>query len=352
MGKKVDFTLKIIEWYTINKRDLPWRETKNPYFIWLSEIILQQTRIDQGLAYYNRFTDRFPTVEKLAKASEDDVLKLWQGLGYYSRARNLHFTAKTIVSTHKGKFPGSYEELLKLKGVGEYTAAAIASIAFNLPHASVDGNVYRVLSRYFGISEPIDSSAGKKLFKALAEENMDINNPGTYNQAMMELGAMVCTPRNAQCENCPVQKNCIAKASGTIYDLPVKKGKTKIRNRYFNYLIFITDENTYLNKRSKEDIWKNLYEFPVIETVNKTEIKDITTDIQSLTQQTSTSIIDKTSWHKHILSHQHIYYRFITIKIDSELIAPAHFIKVNKKDIFNFAVPKLVEREINRLNWF
>ncbi len=352
MGKKVDFTLKIIEWYTINKRDLPWRETKNPYFIWLSEIILQQTRIDQGLAYYNRFTDRFPTAEKLAKASEDDVLKLWQGLGYYSRARNLHFTAKTIVSTHNGNFPESYEELLKLKGVGEYTAAAIASIAFNLPHASVDGNVYRVLSRYFGISEPIDSSAGKKLFKALAEENMDINNPGTYNQAMMELGAMVCTPRNAQCKNCPVQKNCIAKASGTIYDLPVKKGKTKIRNRYFNYLIFISDENTYLNKRTKEDIWKNLYEFPVIETANKTKIKDITTDIQSLTQQTSTSIIDKTSWHKHILSHQHIYYRFITIKIDSELIAPAHFIKVNKKDIFNFAVPKLVEREINRLNWF
>ena len=266
------FCTPIHSWYSLNKRDLPWRTTRDPYLIWLSEIIMQQTRIDQGLAYYNRFANEFPTVSDLASASEDQVLKLWQGLGYYSRARNLHFTAKYIKEQYNGIFPNNYKSILSLKGIGEYTAAAIASISFNLEYPAVDGNVYRVLSRYFGISTPIDSGTSKKAFYELAKELIKGNDPGMHNQALMEFGALQCTPKNPDCANCPLNERCYAFLNKKINELPAKQNKTKQRDRYFNYIVFLNKNQTWLQKRTGNDIWKNLYEFPVVETAEKTEI--------------------------------------------------------------------------------
>ena len=267
MREKDNFSKPLILWYLKNRRDLPWRKSTDPYKIWLSEIILQQTRIAQGTEYYEKFTAEFDTVLELAAASEEQVLKLWQGLGYYSRARNLHATAKNIAGELGGKFPGNYKGLLQLKGVGDYTASAIASIAFDLPHATVDGNVYRVLSRYFGISTPIDSSKGIKEFKSLAQELLDPSQPGDHNQAVMELGALVCTPKSPSCETCPLQGKCYAHLSKETRLFPVKKGKTKVRKRYFNYLVLDSSEGlTRIQKRTGRDIWKHLYEFPLLES--------------------------------------------------------------------------------------
>ena len=231
------FSQKIIFWYEHNKRDLPWRNTRDPYLIWLSEIILQQTRVDQGMSYYLKFVGEFPTVKQLAKADNEKVMKLWQGLGYYSRARNLHTTAKIILLEHKGVFPKEFETILALKGVGEYTAAAIASFAYNKPYAVVDGNVYRVLSRVFDISTPIDSTQGKKEFNHLAGELLDKNKPAIYNQAIMEFGAMQCKPINPYCAVCPLNTMCLAYSKKLVAELPVKSKKTKVRDRYFNYIV-------------------------------------------------------------------------------------------------------------------
>ena len=250
------FNLPIHSWYSLFKRDLPWRMTRNPYFIWLSEIILQQTRIDQGLAYYGRFTDEFPSISDLASASEDYILKLWQGLGYYSRARNLHFTAKYINQYYNGLFPSDYDSIRSLKGIGDYTAAAIASISFNLEYPAVDGNVYRVLSRYFGISDPIDTSTGKKTFYNLAKELIKGTDPGMHNQAIMEFGALQCTPKNPDCQLCPLKESCYAFLSKKISELPVKQNKTKQRDRYFNYLVLAGKSNIWMRKRIGNDIWK------------------------------------------------------------------------------------------------
>jgi A/G-specific adenine glycosylase len=245
---------------------MPWRRSTDPYRIWLSEVILQQTRVDQGTAYWHRFVERYPSVAHLAKASEDQVLRLWQGLGYYSRARHLRTAALQIVNEHGGLFPTSHAALLKLKGVGDYTAAAIASICFGIPEPVVDGNVYRVLSRVFGIATPIDSTAGKKQFRALAAELISREHPGDHNQAVMELGATVCTPRNPRCGDCPLARKCIAKAEGRIAELPVKSGKTKTRTRHFNYLLIEAKDGIYLRKRTGQDIWQGLWELPLIET--------------------------------------------------------------------------------------
>ena len=234
------FSNKLISWYLQNKRDLPWRKTKNPYFVWLSEIMLQQTRVAQGMSYYLKFTETFPTVFDLAKADESTVLKMWQGLGYYSRARNLHATAKHIAFELDGKFPSTYKEIVKLKGIGDYTASAIASICFTEPTAVVDGNVYRVLSRYFGIETPINSSAGNKEFKELAQTLIDTLKPGTYNQAIMDFGAIQCKPKNPICLFCPFSESCVALQKNKIDTLPVKDKKTKVRDRYFNYLVLKT----------------------------------------------------------------------------------------------------------------
>ncbi len=352
MAKKSDFTTKIINWYNQNKRDLPWRENKNPYLIWLSEIILQQTRIAQGTSYFLKFAEKYPTVEKLAQAPEDEILKLWQGLGYYSRARNLHYTSKEIVHKYNGKFPNSFKKLLSLKGIGEYTAAAIASMAFNIPHAAVDGNVYRVLARFFGIDEPIDSSNGKKIFQKIADENMDVYQPGIYNQAVMEFGALLCTPKNPDCENCPLIINCIAKQIDEVEKFPVKKGKTKVKNRYFNYFVLKSGQNTFIKKRTENDIWKNLHEFPMIESEKRSSTQKIIDTIPTSLNPKSFILIKETDWRKHILSHQHIHYKFIYIEITEEKVIPNGWIKVNKEDIFNFAVPRLIERELNNTNWF
>lgn len=307
------FSNRLIYWYLQNDRDLPWRKTKNPYFIWLSEIMLQQTRVNQGLSYYITFTNEFPTVFDLAKASESKVLKLWQGLGYYSRARNLHHSAKYISKELNGKFPSTYEELKKLKGVGDYTASAISSICFDETQAVVDGNVYRVLSRYFGIKTPINSSAGIKEFRELAQTLIDPKQPGTHNQAIMDFGALLCKPQNPLCETCPLNDSCVALAAKSIKELPVKEKKIKVKKRYFNYLVFISEDNkTVLSERKGKGIWQGLYQFPLIETeksVSKEELHNEFSTKKEIVLFNKKEIIHK-------LSHQHLYTKFWIVKND------------------------------------
>lgn len=316
-GIAMKFSNILVQWYLQNKRDLPWRNSTNPYNIWLSEIILQQTRVDQGMAYYYKFIEQYPTVFDLALASEDEVLKLWQGLGYYSRARNLHFSAKYIVNELKGEFPDTYNSIIKLKGVGDYTASAIASICFKEPTAVVDGNVYRCLSRYFGIDTPINSSKGIKEFKLLAQELINAKIPGTHNQAIMEFGARMCKPQNPDCNGCPLNSSCVALSKNEIKKLPIKDKKVKIRNRFFNYLVIQTeDDKTKIVKREK-GIWLNLYEFPLIETSKEIDeqqlIKDELFNELFNSLRVSVKLFNKEiSAHK--LSHQHIYTKFWVIK--------------------------------------
>ncbi|MBA4408478.1 MAG: A/G-specific adenine glycosylase [Odoribacter sp.] len=345
------FNSNIHIWYSFFKRELPWRNTRNPYFIWLSEIILQQTRINQGLAYYLRLTEEFPTLNDLANAPEDQVLKLWQGLGYYSRARNLFFTAKFIQKHHHCKFPEDYHSIRSLKGIGDYTAAAIASISFNLEYPAVDGNVYRVLSRFFGIPEPIDSNAGKKVFNELAKELIKGSNPGMHNQALMEFGAIQCTPKNPDCQRCPLIENCFAFGSDKISELPVKRNKTKQRDRYFNYLVFEYHNYTWLRQRKKNDIWKGLFEFPLIETIEETDADQIVTHSEwhKITDCSGSAIRSTSKWKIHILSHQKIHFRFIQLGLSEETGISKELLRVDKEDILNFAVPKLVETFINEL---
>jgi A/G-specific adenine glycosylase len=306
------FSLLIRKWYRQNKRNLPWRSTQNPYFIWLSEIILQQTRVDQGLPYYKKFTSHFPTIHDLANADENKVLNLWQGLGYYSRARNLHAAAKQILTYHNGVFPNNYKDIRNLKGIGDYTAAAICSFSYELPHAVVDGNVYRVLSRYFNDPTPIDSSEGKKLFSQLATDLLDENRPGEHNQAIMELGALICTPKSPNCQNCPIQDNCLALRNNTFSNLPLKSKKIKIKNRYFNYLVDVT--NPILYKREGKDIWENLYEFPLVETtmpiLTPSKNDFISKNWSFELSEKKTPLYVK----KHILTHQHIHAHFWSVK--------------------------------------
>ncbi|MBK7938823.1 MAG: A/G-specific adenine glycosylase [Lewinellaceae bacterium] len=260
------FSQQLMAWFAKNHRPLPWKGEKDPYKIWLSEIILQQTRVEQGLPYYQRFVSRYPTIQHLADAPEDEVLKLWEGLGYYSRAKNLHATARSISNELNGIFPGTYNGIRSLKGVGDYTAAAIASFAFDLPHAVIDGNVYRVLSRFFGIATPTDTSAGKKEFATLAQQLINPARPGDYNQAIMDFGATHCTPRQAKCKSCPMQEKCVACQSGQVATLPVKSKTPERKERFFIYLVADFQGTTWVKKRSEKDIWHNLYEFPLLET--------------------------------------------------------------------------------------
>jgi len=269
----MDLSQILLDWYRNNQRDLPWRRTNDPYAIWLSEVILQQTRVEQGMPYWLRFIEDFPTVTDLANADEREVLRLWQGLGYYSRARNLHAAAKIVRDEYNGNFPNQYEQIRALKGIGDYTAAAISSFAFNLPHAVVDGNVYRFLSRIFAINTPIDSTNGKKEFFVLANELLDKSNPGTFNQSLMEFGAMQCKPSNPDCSVCPFNQYCQSFATNTVSEYPVKAKKTKTRNRYFDFIILSDEKNTLLQKREEKDIWQGLYQFPVIESEKKNKTK-------------------------------------------------------------------------------
>ncbi len=343
-----DFSKIIIKWYNANKRDLPWRNTKDPYLIWLSEIILQQTRVDQGLPYYLAFAKKFPRVKKLATASEDKVLKLWQGLGYYSRARNLHTTAKQITQHHNEKFPADYNELLKLKGIGSYTAAAIASLAFELPHAVVDGNVYRLLSRYFGIKEATDSTEGKKKFSKLANQLIDKKNPGTFNQAVMEFGAIQCKPVNPDCNVCPLQNPCYAFSEKQVSKLPVKSKKIAVKSRYFNYLVIHYKNSIYLNKRTANDIWKGLYGFPLIETKNKIDETEIlsSAELKTILEKNKFHVRAVSKYYKHILSHQQLNARFIEIEITKPLLNKS-LVKAKLNQLEKYALPRLVERYIS-----
>jgi A/G-specific adenine glycosylase len=346
------FSPTIISWYQINKRDLPWRNTHDPYLIWLSEIILQQTRVDQGMAYYIKFAAEFPTVKHLAKADNEKVMKLWQGLGYYSRARNLHAAAKSITIDHKGKFPEDYSQIRALKGIGDYTAAAIASFAFNKPYPVVDGNVYRVLSRVFGIEIPIDSSQGKKEFAMLAESLLNKKHPALHNQAIMEFGALQCKPANPDCAKCPLNSNCYAFAKKKIGEFPVKSKKIKVRARYFNYIVFNHNGSTVINKRMEKDIWTNLYDFPLIETENEfPEAKILNSpEWKKMTGKSKCIIRSISPNYKHVLSHQHIYAKFWEIESASELkkMDLTSAIVIRQKDIHKYAVPRLIENYLEK----
>ncbi|MBR9913255.1 MAG: A/G-specific adenine glycosylase [Algicola sp.] len=310
----MNFTEILTRWYSANKRSLPWRSTKNPYHIWLSEIIMQQTQVKQGLPYYEAFVTQFPTVFDLAKAPEESVLKLWQGLGYYSRARNLHASAKFIVNELHGIFPNTYNDLLKLKGVGDYTASAVASICFDEPCAVVDGNVYRVLSRYFGIDTPINSTKGIKEFKALASTLIDEQHPGDYNQAIMEFGAIQCKPSNPDCTVCPLKHSCQALQKGSISELPVKLKKTKVAKKHFNFLVVISDHGQILfEKRRSKGIWQNLYQFPLIETERPIDIDAFKShrQVQSFFKDTDFQYsLYNSEPIVHKLSHQHLFTKF------------------------------------------
>ncbi|TJY38052.1 A/G-specific adenine glycosylase [Pontimicrobium aquaticum] len=340
----------LTNWYSIHKRDLPWRETKNPYFIWLSEIILQQTQIKQGLPYYETFISKFPTVKDLAEAKESDVLKLWQGLGYYSRARNLHYSAKYISSILNGQFPKNYKELLKLKGVGDYTASAIASICYNESTAVVDGNVYRVLSRYFNIETPINSTKGIKEFKILAQQLLPKSNIGDYNQAIMEFGAMQCKPTNPNCKECPLQDGCKAFALNKISHLPSKLKKTKVSKKHFNFLVFLSnDGKTILEKRTKKGIWQNLYQFPLIESKKSLAINGIKRQLENTSliniENYSVSLYnEKEIIHK--LSHQHLHTKFWIVETES-----LSKNSIDTADIKTYPVPILIGNFIEQFNF-
>ena len=336
----MSFSKQLVQWYLQNKRDLPWRGSTNPYEIWLSEIILQQTRVDQGMGYYYRFIEHFPSVNHLANASEDQVLKLWQGLGYYSRARNLHFSAKYIVNELNGEFPRGYANILKLKGVGDYTASAIASICFNEPAAVVDGNVYRVLARYFGIFTPINSGKGIKEFKMLAQKLLNTEIPGTHNQAIMEFGARMCKPQSPDCEICPLNSSCVALEKKEIKILPVKENKIKIKNRYFNYLVVHTEDNMTIVEKRTKGIWTNLFQFPLIETTKRIEEKQLfEMDLfNTLFNTINISVkVFNNDLIVHKLSHQHIFTTFWIIKTPKT----AQF-SINWNTIEQFPVPVLI----------
>ncbi len=340
------FTKKLLDWFEKNDRPLPWKGEKNPYYIWLSEIILQQTRVEQGLPYFERFKATFPTVHDLANAPSDKVMKLWEGLGYYSRARNLHFTAKFISSELKGVFPNTHAAILDLKGVGPYTAAAIASFAFGLPHAVVDGNVFRVLSRIFGIETPIDTTIGKKEFNQLADILLEKKQPGVYNQAIMDFGATQCVPANPNCGVCPMQKKCTASEKNLINVLPIKSKKIKKRDRFFNYLVCRRADIVILNKRTQKDIWLNLYDFPLVETQKLLDEEELRQNevFQKIVGNTSFTIKKVSKPFKQLLTHQKIVANFWEIELKSALLTnDSHFFEVKQKNINNFAFPKIVD---------
>jgi A/G-specific adenine glycosylase len=347
------FSEKIITWSVENPREMPWKGIKNPYFIWLSEVILQQTRVEQGLPYYLKFTTNYPTVKNLADAPEDEVMKCWEGLGYYSRARNLHAAAKYIAYECNEIFPNTYDEILKIKGVGAYTAAAISSFAFDLPQAVVDGNVYRVLSRIFGISTPIDSSEGQKEFKILAEKLLNPSAAAAHNQAIMNFGAMQCTPKLPLCKSCPFSDECKALQVQNIHLLPVKSKKIKRTTRFFNYFYFSTpDEKTYIRKRTAKDIWLNLYEFPMIESEFLLEKEDLEKEIKTFFPEEkflSKNQISKPF--KHELTHQSIIAQFFEVKINQEIgLENSDWNCIFEKDLKKFAFPKLIDLYISDKN--
>jgi len=340
-----EIVARLFAWYDGYCRDLPWRSTRNPYYIWISEIILQQTRVAQGYDYFVRFIERFPTVKSLADAPEDDVMRMWQGLGYYSRARNLHHAAKQIVAMDG--FPDTYDAIRSLKGVGDYTAAAIASFAFDIPKAAVDGNVCRVWSRVFGISEPIDSARGKQMIAEVAQTLLPSAHAAKYNQAVMEFGALQCVPRNPDCPSCPFAHKCVAFAGGRVGELPAKSHKTKVESRYLTYLYIHTHEALLLHKRTAGDIWQNLYELPLIERS------------AALSPEALFATPEFAEWHallpryiykggiegvKHVLSHRVLHASFYEFEVQGALPCPEGFVVVPYNELSRYALPRLIER--------
>lgn len=326
----MNFEATLLQWFKNNGRSLPWRETKDAYAIWLSEVILQQTRIVQGMSYWERFMAKWPTVNDLAAATEDEVLKAWQGLGYYSRARNLHTAAQQVVELDG--FPQTFKELKTLKGVGDYTAAAIASIAFGEPVAVVDGNVYRVLSRYYGIDTPIDSTEGKKEFQALAQSLLPINEPADYNEAIMDFGATQCTPNSPHCSACPLCETCVAFREQRINELPVKSKKVKQRERHFTYLCIEYEGKIAIHQRGAGDIWQGLWEFPQEEQLASSEDSAWKTEAQLLQKGV-----------KHILTHQILLADIYLWQPTRRPQLPSEFIWIEKQDLENYALPRLIE---------
>ncbi len=337
------FSRGLIVWYKQNERDLPWRKTSDPYRVWVSEIILQQTRVNQGLNYYINFVNRFPTVLDLANAAEDEVLKQWEGLGYYSRARNMHEAAKEVAYNLKGKFPNNYDQLIKLKGIGPYTAAAISSICFNEHRTVVDGNVFRVLTRIFGIDTPINTSKGKKEIESLAHELNDDGDHGTFNQALMEFGAIYCTPKLPKCNGCMFEMECVALKKGMVDKLPVKEKKLKIKQRFLNFLFIRGQQNqTLIQKRNQNDIWKGLYQFPLIETTKEESEEGVLSkwNFSFIKGANITSVQNI----KHKLTHQTLHIRIISIQVDMENHnLPADYQLIDLNDIEEYALPKPLE---------
>lgn len=342
----MNFNYLILSYFDENKRDLPWRYTKDPFCIWLSEIILQQTRVDQGMKFYNNFIQEFETIFDLANADEQKVLKLWQGLGYYSRARNLHFTAKMITDEYNGQFPDNFKDLKKLKGVGDYTAAAIASIVYNEAVPAVDGNMFRVFARYFNITDDISSPKTKKIFWDLGLEIIDKKRPGDFNQAVMDLGATICTPKQPKCEICPLNESCEALRLNRVNELPVKLKKTKISNRFLHFILIENEDKIALSKRIGNDVWKNLFTFPKIET--ETDLLDKGWILDQNLENNLTFIEEE----KHILSHQNLFIKYwklnVSLRDITNLQAENDFEMIALNDLEHYPLPKPIEKFINK----
>ena len=348
---KNKFSTLLIKWdREKNKRKMPWKGEKDPYKIWLSEIILQQTRVEQGLNYYNNFINKFPDIHKLAKATDDIVFKLWEGLGYYTRCRNLIATARYISKDLKGEFPDNYEKIKALKGIGPYTAAAISSFAFNLPYAVVDGNVFRVLARLFGIEKPIDTTVGKRIFTELANELLNKKQPGIFNQAIMDFGAVICKPALPLCSTCVFKKYCSAFLENKVNELPVKEKKVSIRKRWFNYLILEYGNEIAIRQRNEKDIWQDLYEFPLIESAVELDKKDILEKLEKKkwVLKKEYELVSVSPVYKQQLSHQLITGRFIKLKLKKKLKLPNSWLWVLEKKTDKYAFPQYINQYLRK----
>ncbi|CAN5736327.1 hypothetical protein BH10BAC2_BH10BAC2_34920 [soil metagenome] len=349
------FTKLLLEWnLQHNRREMPWKGEKNPYKVWLSEVILQQTRVDQGWAYYEKFIKKYPTIHLLAKAKDEEVFKLWEGLGYYTRCKNLLHTARFIDTEHAGKFPSNYDEIISLKGVGTYTAAAIASFCFDLPYAVIDGNVFRVLSRVFGIATPVDSTEGKTQFQIIAEKTLNNKAPGLYNQAIMDFGATICKPLLPLCSTCALNKICIAYKTAEVNKLPVKEKVLKKKNRWFTYIIFQVDDKILVHKRTAKDIWQNLFEFYLIETDSnpgwdKTIIADF---LQTQLGLNKFEVVKISTAAPQQLTHQHIKGYFITVKLKKvpQQLTSEDSLWLSQTQLADLAFPAFINQYLHNKN--